>query len=61
MSIKTILVDPGNNYEALPSSKEMVEAYNRTVPAKLRITMEEQEDLNQMFLEAGLLEEVIIQ
>ena len=61
MSIKTILVDPGNNYEALPSSKEMVDAYNRTVPAHLRITMEDQEDLNQMFLESGLLEEIIVQ
>ena len=61
MTIKTILVDPGNNCEALPSSKEMVDAYNKTVPTHLRITMEDQEDLNQMFLESGLLEEVIVQ
>ena len=61
MTIKTILVDPDNNYEVLPSSKEMVDAYNKTVPTYLRITMEDQEDLTQMLLESGLLEEVIVQ
>ena len=61
MTIKTILVDPDNNYEAVPSSKEIVDAYNRTVPTYLRITVEDQGDLNQMFLDARLLEEVSIQ
>ena len=59
--MKTILVDPDNNYEVVPSSKELVDAHNKTVPDYLKITLQDQNDLNQMLLEAGLLEELYIQ
>ena len=61
MTIKTVLVDPENNYEVVPCSQELVDAYNETVPEYLKLTVEDQNDLNQMFLEAGLLEEMVIQ
>ena len=61
MTTKTILVDPDNNYEVIPSSQELVDAYNKSVPENLRITVEDQDDLNLMLLEAGLLEEMSVQ
>ena len=61
MTIKTILLDPDNSYEVVPGSQELVEAYNKTVPGYLRLTVEDQDDLNQMFLDAGLFEEMVIQ
>ena len=61
MTTKAILVDPDNNYEVIPSSQELVDAYNDSVPDYLKITVEDQDDLNLMLLEAGLLEEMSIQ
>ena len=60
MAIKTILVDPENNYEIVDSQK-MTDDFNKTVPAHERLTVEERDALNQLFLEAGILEEVTIQ
>ena len=61
MTIKTVLVDPDNNYEIVPSSQELVDVYNKSVPESQRMTVEDQDDVNQMLLVAGLLEEMSIQ
>ena len=61
MTKKTILVDPDNNYKIVPDSQELADNYNRTAPEHLKLTAQDRDDLNQMFLEAGLLEEMIIQ
>ena len=61
MTTKTVLVDPDNDYEVIPSSQELVDAYNKSVPENLKITVEDQDDVNLMLLEAGLLEEMSVQ
>jgi len=61
MTVKTILVDPDNDYVIVPDSQELADAFNKTVPDHLKLTAQDRDDLNQMFLEAGLLEEMIIQ
>ena len=61
MTIKTILVDPDNNYEIVHDSQELADAFNRNNPGHLKLTAQDREDLNQMFLEAGLLIEMRIQ
>ena len=59
--MKIILVAQGNNNEVVPSSQELVDVFNKTAQEYQRMTVEDQDDLNQMFLESGLLEEVIVQ
>ena len=61
MTKKTILVDPDNDYEIVPDSQEFADAFNWDSPEHLKLTARDRDDLNLMFLEAGLLEEMIIQ
>ena len=61
MHKKTILVDPANNYEIIDDPETMVEEFNSTVTEEhLKMTIQDQIDLNKMFVEAGLLDEVKI-
>lgn len=61
MTTKTILVDPVNEYEVVPDSQELADAFNRSNPDHVKQTAQDMDDLNQMFLEAGLLLEMSIQ
>ena len=61
MTKKTILVDPVNDYEIVPDSQELADAFNRSNPGCIKQTAQDRDELNQMFLEAGLLEEMRIQ
>ncbi len=60
MTTKTILVDPDNEYEVIPNSQELADAFNRSSPDHLKQTAQDMDDLNHMFLEAGLLVEMSI-
>lgn len=59
MSRKTILVDPKRDYEIMGEPQIVVEEYNRTeTDRRLWITVQDQIDINEMFLESGVLVEV---
>ena len=61
MTRKTIIIDSQNNYEMVDSPEIMVAEYNSTVTEEyLKLTVQDQIDLNEMFIEAGLLQEVEI-
>ena len=61
MTKKIILVDPGNNYEIVEDSKKMADKFYKANPECPPMTAQDMDDLNQMFLDSGLLEELIIQ
>ena len=61
MTKKTILVDPVNDYEIVPDSQELADAFNRSNPGCIKQIAKDRDELNQMFLEAGLLLEMSIQ
>lgn len=61
MTIKTILVDPDNNYEIVVEPEESVARFNANEPnPDYHMTVQDQIDINIMFVEQGLLQFVNI-
>lgn len=57
---KTILID-AKTFETMDEKEELnTEEYNLTVPDCLKITPEDERDLDEMLIESGLLKEVTI-
>lgn len=56
MALKTILFDPAKN-EVVENAAKLAADFNRKNPDHLAFTEQDRNDLNDMFLEAGLLEE----
>jgi len=61
ISKNTILVDPDNNYEIIENSQKMADDFNKANPEYHPMPAQDWDDLNEMFLEAGLLVEMTIQ
>ena len=61
MSKKIVFVDPDNNYEIVEDSRKRADDFNKANPECQPMTAQDMDDLNQMLLEAGLLEKIIIQ
>ncbi len=64
MNRKTIIIDPCVDFENMQEVKRRTPAeldeFNRSQPEIEPLTEEDECDLEEMFLEAGLLEEVFI-
>ncbi len=57
----TILIDPDDNYEMVEDAATLAAEFNANNPDHAPMTEQDFNDLNEMFLEAGLLVEMSIQ